>query len=479
MLDHDERLAIFLLREKGHGIKSIARSLKVSKNTVRKVLASDSRKVPPLVRPEVLDEYQDLLAELFVACEGNRVRVHEELVRELTEQAARARGPVPELPYSTLTAYCRRHDIGVKPRKPSGEYHFDPGEEMQFDTSPHTVKIAGVKRGLQCASLVLCYSRRIFIQAYPTFNKFYARVFLSAATAYLGAVPKWCMVDNSSVVVASGSGKRAKFQPELQALGEYLGFRFRAHEVGDANRSARVERPFDYVERNFYPGRTFADLVDLDRQAVAWCDRVNAKAPRGLEDTRDQRFEAERPFLQPAPAFIPEVYDYENRTVDVHGFVNFDRSRYSVPLRYLDKRLQVRKYLFSLRVFDGHQVVAEHPRFPEWQRGTSRLPEHAYHREGRGRWSDRIPAPHEVELREAGGALARMLDALVAAHGGRATRAARRLHRMYLDYPPDVLLAVLEEALAHGLLDLERIERMALQRTRGEFFRLPLPHREE
>jgi len=53
------------------------------------------------------------------------------------------------------------------------------------------------------------------------------------------------------VVVASGSGPQAEIAPEMAAFAQIFGFEFRAHAIGDANRSARVERPFYYVERNF------------------------------------------------------------------------------------------------------------------------------------------------------------------------------------------------------------------------------------
>ena len=39
--------------------------------------------------------------------------------------------------------------------------------------------------------------------------------------------------------------------PEMAALAERVDVRFGAPELGDANRSARVERPFDSIERNF------------------------------------------------------------------------------------------------------------------------------------------------------------------------------------------------------------------------------------
>ena len=78
----------------------------------------------------------------------------------------------------------RRHESS-DPERP-GRYHFEPGEEMQHDTSPHVVAVGGRRRTLQCASLVLCYSRRQYVQCYPGWSRFEARVFLTEAIGWLG-----------------------------------------------------------------------------------------------------------------------------------------------------------------------------------------------------------------------------------------------------------------------------------------------------
>jgi hypothetical protein len=75
-----------------------------------------------------------------------------------------------------------------------------------------------------------------------------------------------------------------------EAFAERYGYRFIAHRKGDANRSARVERPFDYIERNFIPGRTFADWTDLNAQALQWCDTKNAEFKRHLHATPRELF---------------------------------------------------------------------------------------------------------------------------------------------------------------------------------------------
>ena len=120
---------------------------------------------------------------------------------------------------------------------------------MQHDTSPHRAKVGGVLLKVQTASLVLCHSRMIFIQVYPTFSRFDCKVFLTDAIAYFGGAAKVCMIDNTHVVVLKGTGKDMVPVPEMAAFGDRYGFKFKAHEKGDANRSARVEGPFDWVER--------------------------------------------------------------------------------------------------------------------------------------------------------------------------------------------------------------------------------------
>ena len=89
------------------------------------------------------------------------------------------------------------------------------------------------------------------------------------------------MIDNTHVVVLRGTGREMVPVPEMAAFGERFGFRFVAHEIGDANRSARVERPFHFIENNFLAGRTFASWEDLNQQARQWCD----KRQRDLQET--------------------------------------------------------------------------------------------------------------------------------------------------------------------------------------------------
>ena len=196
MLDQSARRTVLELHHRGIGTRRIAKLLGVSRGAVRDVIQRDSSEVPSIARDEKAEPYRDEILELYAACKGNLVRVHEELV---------AKGAC--LSYQALTAFCRRHGIGHPPKLPTGRYHFEPGVEMQHDTSPHRVRIGGKQLLVQTASLVLCYSRVLFCQMYPRFDRFTCKVFLTDALHYNGGSCKSCMIDNTHVIVLRGTGR--------------------------------------------------------------------------------------------------------------------------------------------------------------------------------------------------------------------------------------------------------------------------------
>jgi len=460
MLDLDTRRAILQLKALGHGVRPIARTLRISRNSVREVLAQGTAEVPALAREQICDSHLDLLRALYADCGGNRVRVWEE---------AQKQGVA--ISYAGLTAFLRRQGIGVKHKQPAGRYHFEPGEEMQHDTSPHEVRIAEKVRRVQCASLVLCYSRMIFARVYPVWNRFHVRVFLTEALECFGGAAARCMLDNSSVVIAHGSGRNAVAAPEMAAFAERFAFRFAAHELGDANRSARVERPFDYIERNFYAGRHFADFTDLNVQLATWCDEVNRRFRRSLGARPIELFAAEKPRLKPLPLYIPEVYELHQRMVDVEGYVCLHHNRYEVPADLIGRRVEVRESKDRVRVFYGSKEVALHGRLEPGLERRSLLPERPERRRAR-RHQECLR--EETELKAAGAEFVELLTRLHAAHG-RAVRHVRALHRLYLDYPTEPLRKAIAHALAYGLTDLVRLEKILLKQIAGDYFRLTPP----
>jgi len=426
---------------------------------LRRVLRSSSMEVPELVRPEKAEPYRQQILELVHQCKGNLVRVHEEL----------ASGGA-ELSYQALTAFCRRHGIGQPPVVAAGRYEFAPGEEMQHDTSPHEVELGGRKRKVQTASAVLCYSRMLFFQCYPRFQRFDCKVFLTEALRYFSGSPTRVMIDNTHVVVLRGTGREMVPVPEMAAFGERFGFRFAAHEIGDANRSGRVERPFAFIEGNFLAGRTFSNWEDLNQQARQWSDKVNSTYKKHLRAIPRELFAVERLQLQPLPAWIPEVYRLHQRLVDMEGYVALHSNRYSVPVDWIGRRVEVRETKDKVEIqLDARRMVT-HRRVVDAEHQRVMLAEH---RPARGQRVARPdPHPEEQAIVTAAPELAEYVAGLKQRSRKMVTLALRQLLRLVREYPREPLLGAVREAARYGLYDLDRLERMILRRVAHEYFLL-------
>jgi hypothetical protein len=351
---------------------------------------------------------------------------------------------------------------------PAGQYHFEPGVEMQHDTSPHEVEVGGRKYKAQTASAVLCYSRMLFFQIAPTFQRFDCKVFLTDALRYMNGATRRVMIDNTHVVVLRGTGREMIPVPEMEAFADRLGFRFVAHERGDANRSARVERPFFFIENNFLAGRAFASWEDLNRQARQWCDKVNATYKKHLRAVPRELFAIEWPHLKPLPAWIPEVYRLHQRTVDVEGYVSVHSIRYSVPISWIGRRVEIRETRDKIDIELDTRHIVTHDRALTPLHHRIMLAEHRPPRREGVKRSD--PHPEEQALMEAAPEIAPYIEALKQKGRKTVTLALRQLLRLLREYPREPFLAAVTEAARYGLYDLDRLERMILRRVARDYF---------
>jgi hypothetical protein len=350
-----------------------------------------------------------------------------------------------------------------------------PGEEMQHDTSPYTIEIAGKSVKRQCAGLVFGYSRRLSIRFYPRFDRFTCKSFLTEAFRTMGGACRRCVIDNTSVILACGAGLSAQVAPEMEAFEKRFGFRFLAHEINRPNRKGKIERPFFYVEKNFLAGRTFKDDADLNAQALRWLEKTaNARRLRELGASPQELFAAESTHLIPLPLYIPEVYVLHRREVDAYGDIHLHDRMYSTPLSTpVGRELILRETESHVILIDHHTELARHPNLTYSTQHESVLPDHA-----RPRHHHKAPdvvLPQEAALRALGPEAVHYLDQLKTQRPGRAYRyGVKVIHRLIGHYPGPDILRALGEALEHRLWDVKRIEGVLLQDLAQTHFQLPL-----
>src|SRR5437764_11665600 len=153
---------------KGKTIKEIARDLKVSRNTVRKVLRSGEtsfeygREVQP--RPK-LGRWTEDLDELLAGNAAKPAREQLTLIRVFEE--LRERGY--DGGYDAVRRYGRRwaKERGQATAAAYVPLSFAPGEAFQFEWSHEVVLLSGVTVIVKVVHVRLCHSRMLFARGHP------------------------------------------------------------------------------------------------------------------------------------------------------------------------------------------------------------------------------------------------------------------------------------------------------------------------
>ncbi|MFO7555027.1 MAG: hypothetical protein R6W88_07460 [Desulfobacterales bacterium] len=458
MRKEPDRQAVLAMHHSGCSIRKISQLMKMSRKTVRSII--DHQHGQKINRPSRYEALQPLVKELFGRCQGNATLIQRMLKDNYDH----------DIPYTSLTRLVRRLQLRPTHKNRSGSFQYLPGAEAQHDTSPHRANIGGKIVKVQCAAFVLACSRLLYMQYYPRFTRFEAKVFLDQALSYMDSVPEQCIIDNTSVILASGSGADAVIAPELEAFARIYGFRFVAHAIGHADRKAIVERNFSYIEKNFLPGRTFNDFHDLNRQAIHWCDTVaNEKNKRSLSMTPRQAYLAERPMLKPLPAFKPPIYQCLSRVVDLYGYVSVDTNRYSVPQSCCGKTVEVHKLPDHICVFFNRKKIAEHSRIIDRCNAKATAPGH--HLQPR-KQTLRLSGKLQKSLTGDNEALDQYLQLLKKRSRSSAVRSMQRLLNFKRNYPKQAFDKAIERALKYGLYDLNRLENLILSLVAGDFFNI-------
>lgn len=437
---------------------------------MKSVLKSGRAEAAVSGRGSVLEEHLELVRAMYAKCADKEGRANMVRVKELVEEALLKSGQPLKVSYAAFTWFCRASGINVRDVRPAVKIVTGPGEEMQHDTSPYTIKLGGRTVKRQCASLVLGYSRMLYMQIYPRFDRFQMKVFLTDAFGYFGGVCGRCVIDNTSVALACGSGSRAQMAPEVESFEERYGFRFIAHEVGDCDRKGKIERPFHYIEHNFLVGREFRDDADLNRQAVEWVEAANRRRLREFKASPVELFALERTHLRGLPLHVPEVYRLCARMVDAYGCVSLHGQKYPVLAGYIGHEVQLRETKDSVIVVDGHKELARHPKKIE---GSPQLPTEPLN----------MPVPRrqktakleeESKLRALGEVVSGYLDLLKTARGARYFWGVRRLWQLVCRYKSEEFIAAVARAREHRLFDVNRIETILLQGIARDEYQLPL-----
>ena len=462
MINQDKRAAIYRLHEEGMGVRKIARSLRVNRGTVNEIIKQKGV-MPESARKDKIDLDPDLLIKLYKDCDGWVQRIHEKLAEE----------EGVEIGYSTLTLKIRELDLGASKNQRSDQVPDRPGEEMQQDTSPYRVKLGDRLVLVQASLLYYRYSKVRYLKFYRSFNRFKMKCFFHEALSFWNYAADICIIDNTNLARLRGTGKNAVIVPEMEQFAKQYGFEFVCHEIRHANRKAGNERGFFTVVTNFFAGRKFEDMEDLNQQAFLWATVRSANRPTGK--TRlipAATFEYEKPYLNKLPVYVEPPYLVHQRRTDQYGYASFDGNFYWIPgiKRFDVKVLQYNDYL---KIYHKRELLGEYEMPSEGVKNEKIYPKGQPKPKHQPKYRKKPTAQEERTLRAIAEEVDGYLNFAIKKSGKQKHRFIRELYGLHKKLAPTLFLKTIKRALKYRITDTKTIERIAVLLVKESNYDVP------
>jgi len=372
------------LYEQGQSIKSISRSLGISKNTVKRYLHQAEQ--TGLEVSELLSRSNESL-ELLLSGKGS-VSNREDKFKELEKLFPSISEDLEKTGFTLYYLWCRyktNHPEGYQYSQFCYHYqkyreskkavmHFDhePGDKLFLDYAGK--KLSYVEYGTgeitECEFFVsvLGYSQLTYAEASLSQRKEDFIASVQNALHYYRGVPKVMVTDN----LKSAVNKSNRYDPSLNE--DFLDM---ANHYGCAVMPARSSKPRDksLVEnhvRILYT-RVYAELSSLIffslkelNQAIRGCiEKHNRMVFQGKDYSRKQAFEeVEQQTLHPLPEERYEIKKTNLVTVmkNSHVQLHEDRHYYSIPYRYIGEKVKLCYTAKEVSIYLRGERIAYHLR---------------------------------------------------------------------------------------------------------------------
>ncbi|MBK6940940.1 MAG: IS21 family transposase [Planctomycetes bacterium] len=338
------------LRAQGHSIRAIAKSLAVSRNTVRGYLRGERRPgeyclvegraspVSALIAPRVREM---LIAERAAATPRKQLLTAARIGRLLLAEGLVASE-------STLRSVVRQARLDVRDplRHAFVPLVYAPGEDAQvdfFEGEVDDVKLGRVK----CFVLLVraCYSGRTFAYAAPNQTREALFEGLMRAFEFFGGVFRKLWFDNLTPAVKKVlEGRRRIEQRAFACFRAHYGFEVEFCAPGKGNEKGGVEGCVKYSRHEILsPIPTITSRADLQALCDAWMEREMSRVIKTREHAIGEAWLDEVPQLIALPATRFDASLPRMSKVTPRSWISLGTVFYSVPVEWAGRFVQVRQ----------------------------------------------------------------------------------------------------------------------------------------
>lgn len=349
MLGLEEWMNIKDLHRQGHSIRKVAQLTGCSRNTVRKILRQQRPEpVKQRNRQSKLDPFKPYLEERY---------------KETGLSAVRLLAEVKQMGYTgsidVVRRFLRRLDqLGRALARATVRFETPPGEQAQADWAycGQWIDAEGIKHKVYAFVIILCFSRYLYVEFTTEMNIEQLITCHQQAFEFFGGWPKQILYDNMKQVRLSQS----EWNPLFLDFLDHYGIQPRTHRIRRPRTKGKVERSVGYLKENFLRGNEFADFAELQAKGRNWLEQTANVRTHATTNARPVDL-LEHEHLTPFGTIGRyQLSQKAERVVNSEGYVQFAKSRYSVPPEYVGKHVIVEQGEHQVVIRLRDTIIAEH-----------------------------------------------------------------------------------------------------------------------
>jgi transposase len=448
MIDRRLIFEIHHLAHQGYGLRKIARILRLSRESVKRYLDTPNPPRPVIVRTGKLDSFKPEIQRLLEQDPSVSGAV---LLQRLKAQG-----------YSGGRSILGEYLQQVRPKQKRAYLRFEspPGEQFQIDWGHFGALTYGkTPRKLYCLAVIEAHSRMLYGEFTHSQKQEALHQGLLKAFRFFQGTCKEIITDNMLTAVLEREGPLIRYnEPFLEFLRPFRIVPKACHPYQPHEKGKIEKGGIHYIRHNFWPLRSFSDLLDLNGQFRDWLDtQANSRLHSTTGERPVDRFNPQA--LQPLPEFLPDCR--ETLSVKVHSdfAIRFDSNFYSVPPWAIGKTVIVKADIKTVTIYHHDKILAVHNRC--WQK-KQRLEFPAHRETAFKRRPQEWLAVEVSSFISLGEEAKSFLEGL--AHTGQPIKKnLAKLLSLKDQYGTDLLIQALKRAMAHSAYGAHYVENILYQ----------------
>src|SRR5450755_4614558 len=365
----------------GRGSKFISSTTGIARNTVKKYLLQFVSLKLTMMEVEEMSDGQ--MARVFLIEKPKTTNQRAEdlkVMLPVLEARLRKRGVTKKMVYAQYIKECTS---GYKPSaflvrlnaytsmgKPSMRVPHKVGDKLFIDFTGkrlHIVDIhSGEMREVEVFVAILGYSQLTFVIAVDSKKKEDFILACERALIFYDGVPEAIVPDNLKSAVKKASRYESELNDSFAAFATHYNTYVFPARVYKPKDKALVEGAVKIIYTSIFTKidlEVYHDLESLNAAIAVHLDAYNNTVPTGCNYSRRQQFEElEKDVLKPLNKYRYDPMSVKMACVGKTGYVTVDCRFYSIPYKFIGKKVKIMYNRTKVEAYDDHNLIAAHDR---------------------------------------------------------------------------------------------------------------------